>query len=134
MDGQLTDKDLHCIARTVQTRVLTGDCVGCKYCKYAFECAEPVNGKLRPYFLFGLSEKLETLTGVKVHFIDIRNASRHYTSGSWMEEYPEFKNTFINLPPDSQEGILANKGIFEYIRNPSLLERLLEHDLQENKP
>lgn len=40
--AELTDKDLHCIARTQQSEQL-GKNIQCMYCKYAVQCLQEYN-------------------------------------------------------------------------------------------
>ena len=113
---ELSDKDVHCIARCFQTRIFSDDCTGCQYCKYALECAEETQ---KPYFLHVLPEKLREITGVVVHSWGKKEPGKEYLAGSWMSQYEEILNEFTNLSFAEQLDILSNKDILARIHSLS---------------
>lgn len=63
---ELTEKDIYCIARIIQSSVFTGGWIfyGCQYCRYKNECEksfENENGKMHYDVIMN---KLQQITGL----------------------------------------------------------------------
>ena len=73
--AQLTDRDLHCVARLLQSEYAE-DSVQCLYCKYVFQCREMfLETHEIPYLV--VLEKLKGITGVNVHLVNPRGIQKN---------------------------------------------------------
>ena len=90
--AEMPDKILHCLARTLQDEI-SGDCVKCLYCKYAFECLEEF--KSDKYLFIDILNILERQTGVKI-FIDPEKRAKEILRSSWLESYPDLLKKFTD--------------------------------------
>lgn len=109
---QLTDRDLHCIARHLQNMHIKRD-VECRYCKYAFQCSE----KIRDFSGFPFIEtakKVKEITGVNIRMYDTESWHKDILAGSWIEECPELLKQFSNISLEEQGKILNSPDIFRY--------------------
>ena len=111
---QLTNMDLHCIARMMQNSfqapdeddIQTSRCFyGCMYCKYAFECCPPGH----PTFHFREAfAKLRILTGVSVGSYKPENDREAIGSvffpGSYYIDHPEILNELERIHPKRMMG------------------------------
>ena len=113
-DIQLTDMELYCIARLIQSSfqapkqesiITHRSLYGCMYCKYAFECRTPENGRI--HFQFEkIFDKLQTLTGVS---LGMYNPEQHtpetigsvFFPGSYYIEHPEMLHELEKIHPES---------------------------------
>ena len=113
---ELTDKDLHCIARRLQFEFFPeeDETAGkeCSYCKYALECKEDIRKTGKPHWLKGLPEKLEKMTGVKVHFFERDRANEHLLHGSWAEGYPDLLEKLKGMTLSEQGELLSGEKSF----------------------
>ncbi len=133
---ELTDKDLHCIARLFQHRIFSDKAKECLYCKYALECNERAEKERKWYWVHDLSEKLEKMTGVKMR-LRYNRAHKDVLAGSWLEAYPELLEAFGGMSVERQESALKKTEILAYARNPNpdLLETIIgtREDAERNK-
>lgn len=103
-EEKLTDKDLHCIARMLQSAwdapdeeefgengITTSRCVyGCMFCKYGMECAEEFrNGNGNNVHFKKIFRKLQEKTGVVVHSYREQPVGRTFLPASAYLEHPE---------------------------------------------
>ena len=104
---EFTDKDLHCMARVLQSHI-RGDDVECMYCKYANECGDEFmkTGKLHRYEV--MPEKLQKLTGVHVWDINMTNQPKSILKASWIEEHPDLMDKLSKLSLKEQQDILGD--------------------------
>lgn len=109
---QLTDRDLHCIARFIQACFLNEN-VECLYCKYAFSCSDEFKKTHKVPFSERFS-KIEEMTGVNVISWNSDNLSRIILNGSWIQEYPELLEKFKNMSFEEQMEMLRNPDILKY--------------------
>lgn len=107
---QLTDIDLYCIARMLQSSFQAPEqedidntyrpLYGCMYCKYAFECHKP--GEIKPNFN-KVFEKLETMTGVSIGTfrpeLDPEEIGSVFFPGSYYIEHPEILHELEKIHP-----------------------------------
>lgn len=122
---ELTDKDIHCLARHLQgTFIDDEDFSPCHYCKYSISCAEHSanrfkdTGKVRVYYYADeLIPKLESMTGLTV--FRFRKPSTDCLAGSWLEEYPDLMKLFTKLSFAERLDILRNEDILDYTHNPT---------------
>lgn len=109
---QLTEKDLHCIARLLQSKCV-GDSVQCLYCKYAFQCREKFFAAHEvPYR--EVLKKLKNKTGVDVFLANPRTMQKDILDGSWIEKCPELLQKFTSISFEEQQDILLNPDILRY--------------------
>jgi len=115
---ELTEKDLHCIARQLQSawRAPKQETIstyrmfyGCWYCKYSHECKTPITH----YFKTVLC-KLENLTGVNV-FPPARNLARTFLPASIFIKHPEELRYLKKYHPN------------EYVSLQEYLDELISH-------
>lgn len=109
---QLTDMDLYCIARLIQSSFQAPEqesintyrpLYGCMYCKYAFECQIPEHGR-HHFQLKKTFKKLQTLTGVS---LGIYNPEQHtpetigsvFFPGSYYIKHPEVLHELEKVHP-----------------------------------
>lgn len=109
---QLTDQDLHCIARHLQNTFVERDSE-CRYCKYAFLCSEKMHN-IKEFPFFKTVRKVEEITGVKIRVHDFASWHKNILAGSWIERCPELLEKFSNLSLKEQEKILSSPDIFSY--------------------
>lgn len=109
---QLTDKDLHCIARLLQSEYV-GDGVQCLYCKYAFQCRETFFTTHEvPYQ--EVLKKLKSKTGVDISLVNPRTIQKDILDGSWIEKCSELLKKFTSSSFEEQQDILLNPDILRY--------------------
>lgn len=111
----LSDKDLHCIARTLQSE-FEADTIQCFYCKYAISCKKSFESTKKIPFL-EVWEKLQKLTGVKIRLNNPKTKQKDVLAGSWIENYPELFMQFTNLSFEEQLGKLQNQNILKCVDN-----------------
>ncbi len=109
---ELTDKDLHCIARILQSQLL-GDNVQCMYCKYALECLEEYGHTHKASFI-KVWKKLEELTGINIHLFNSKTKQKDILAGSWIEKCPSLLEQFTNMSFEEQQDSLRNLDIQQY--------------------
>lgn len=111
--SQLTDKDLHCIARMLQSAwdapdeaefneegISSSRCFyGCMYCKYSHDCN--TGAKMHFGKAFG---KLENLTGVIVHSYREQPVERTFLPASVFLEHPEEIKWLEDAHPSEYKG------------------------------
>ncbi len=115
---QLTDMDLYCIARMLQSSFQAPEqesidntyrpLYGCMYCKYAFECR--ASGRFNFKEVFG---KLKTLTGVSIGTYKPENKAEAIGSvffpASYYIEHPEILHELERIhPKDMMDGFKAS--------------------------
>lgn len=115
---QLTDMDLYCIARMLQSSFQAPEqesidntyrpLYGCMYCKYAFECR--TSGRFNFKEVFG---KLKTLTGVSIGTYKPENKAEAIGSvffpASYYIEHPEILHELERIhPKDMMDGFKAS--------------------------
>lgn len=110
----LSDKILHCLARTFQDN-MEGTCVGCLYCKYAFECSEEYK-KSDDMLRFAILDKLKACTSVDI-FLNPETKSVDILKGSWAEKYSDVLKMLTNKSFDEQQDILKDQDILQYADN-----------------
>lgn len=116
----LTDMDLYCIARMLQSSFLAPEqedidntyrpLYGCMYCKYAFDCHKPGEKKSNFYKVF---EKLQTLTGVLIGTsrpeLNPEEIGNMFFPGSYYIEHPEILNELEKIhPKEMMDGFRAS--------------------------
>ena len=114
----ITDKELHCMARTIQygnmeTQSEMDSSPQCLYCKYALECSKK-SREHRELFVSRLMKKIIRITGVYIYAYPEANMS-DMLHGSWIENYPELLEQIKELPFDEQLDILQNPDILRYM-------------------
>lgn len=117
---QLTDMDLYCIARMLQSSFQAPEqesidntyrpLYGCMYCKYAFECCPSGRPSIHFKKVFG---KLKTLTGVSIGTYKPENKAEAIGSvffpGSYYIEHPEILHELEKIhPKDMMDGFKAS--------------------------
>lgn len=112
MEHQLTEKDLHCMARALQSENLGND-IKCLYCKYAFQCCEEFDATKKAPFL-GMWDRLGKITGVKIRLCDPEDSPGDLLAGSWIESCPELSEQFTGLSFEEQLDILHSPDILQY--------------------
>ena len=97
-EQNFTEKDLHCIARLIQSSFLAPEqesidntyrpLYGCMYCKYSPECYAPGITKFQFRKLF---DKLENLTSVSIgaYTPDTKRLGDSFLPASYYLEHPE---------------------------------------------
>jgi len=111
---KLPDKVLHCLARTFQDEV-EGTCVGCLYCKYAFECLKEYK-QSRDMLRFAILDKLKAYTSVDI-FLNSKTKPINVLKGSWAEKYPDVLKMLTSKSFDEQQDILKDPDILQYADN-----------------
>lgn len=111
--AKMPDKILHCLARTLQDEI-SGDCVKCLYCKYAFECLEEF--KSGKYLFIDISNILERQTGVKI-FLNPKQKPKEILRGSWIKNHPDLLKEFTTKSFEEQQGILKDPRTLRYKDN-----------------
>ena len=106
----LTDKDLHCIARLLQSECMD-ESVQCLYCKYALQCAKKI---IKDYPFDESLKKLVGITGVNIHMLFRDKMRKDILEGSWIEKYPKLFKKLSDMPLTEQIKILQNLDILEY--------------------
>lgn len=109
---QLTDKDLHCIARLLQSEYV-GDGVQCLYCKYAFQCREKFFTTHKPPYQ-EVFKKLKRKTGVDIFLVNPETMQKDILDGSWIEKCSELLQKFTSISFEEQQDILLNPDILRY--------------------
>ncbi len=109
---ELTEKELHCLARIIQAEESSYD-AKCLYCKYAFECKREFerNGKVpfKP-----ILKKIEQITGVNI-FMSSETRTKEILSGSWIEDYPDLLECFRGMSSfEEQLEMLKSSDILKY--------------------
>ncbi len=109
----LTEKDLHCLARIIQSEESAYD-AKCLYCKYAFECKEEfMQNKKAPYM--PVIKKIEKITGVNI-FMSQETVQREILAGSWLENYPDILERFTGMSFQEQLELLGSPDTLKYIQ------------------
>ncbi len=115
---QLTEKDLHCIARQLQSAWRAPEqenistyrmFYGCWYCKYSHECKTPM-----AHYFKTVLYKLEKLTGVNV-FPATENLAKTFLPASIFIKYPDELRHLKEYHPD------------EYVSLQECLNDLISH-------
>ncbi len=113
-ETKLTEKELHCLARIIQTEEARND-VKCLYCRYAFECRkEFMQNKRAPYM--PLLKKIEQITGVSL-FMSPGTRQRKLLAGSWIENCPDLLEHFTSMSFEEQLDNLRSPDILRYEDN-----------------
>ena len=115
--AELTDKDLHCIARTQQSEQL-GKNIQCMYCKYAVQCLQEYNHTNKVPFV-DVWKKIENLTGVNICLNNPETRQIDILAGSWIENCPELLKQFTNMSFEEQQDILQSQDILQYVDSHS---------------
>ena len=108
---ELTEKEMHCIARLIQSGAVEDD-VKCLYCRYAFECSEEYLQDKKLLFT-SLIKKIEQGTGVNI-FVDSETVHKEILAGSWIESRPELLERFTSMTFEEQLDSLKNPDILYY--------------------
>ena len=104
-EAKLTEKELHCLARIIQTEE-AGD---------AFECKkEFMQNKRVPYM--PLLKKIEQITGVDL-FMSPGSRQRKLLAGSWIENCPDLLEHFTSMSFEEQLDSLKSPDILQYEDN-----------------
>ena len=91
---ELTEKDLHCLARIIQSEESMHS-VKCLYCRYAIECKEDLmQNKKLPYM--PVLKKLEQITGVNI-FMSQKTIQKEILAGSWIEMQRPSSTRFFHV-------------------------------------
>lgn len=110
---ELTEKDLHCLARIIQSEELAYD-TKCLYCRYAFECKEYVmQNKKLPYM--PVLKKIEHITGVNI-FMNQETMQKEILAGSWIENCPELLKRFNGMSIHEQVVFLKSHDCLKYVQ------------------
>ena len=115
--AELTDKELHCMARAQQSELL-GKNVQCMYCKYAIQCLKEYKSTNKAPFV-KVWKKLEGLTGVKICLHNPETQQKDILVGSWIENCPELLEQFTNISFEEQQDILQSPDILQYMDSRS---------------
>lgn len=108
---ELTEKDLHCLARIIQSEESAYD-AKCLYCKYALDCKEEfMQNKKAPYM--SALKKLGQITGVNV-LMNQENIQKEILAGSWIENHPDLLERFMDMSFTEQLWILRSHDILKY--------------------
>lgn len=106
---KMTDKDLHCVARTLQSLYRDAG-ISCLHCKYGLECGKRFReGEIYPFH--ETWDKLKKLTDVNIR---LHRESKDILDGSWIEHFPELYEEFLNLPIKEQEKRIHDLDILKY--------------------
>ena len=87
----LTDKDLHCMSRLIQSSMFAeGENIfyGCRYCKYGLECKECIQ-KRQALYDIKLRKKLQKLTGVDLSPYQPEELEKKFYPASFQALYPK---------------------------------------------
>lgn len=110
---ELTEKDLHCLARIIQSEESMHS-VKCLYCRYAIECKEDfTQNKKLPYM--PVLKKLEQITGVNI-FMSQKTIQKEILAGSWIEKNPELLKLFSGMTFAEQICLLKSRDILKYVQ------------------
>lgn len=108
MDNYLCEKDLHCIARQLQSAwyAVNNDTIpdmfyGCRYCIYQFECSPP-GRKIRLHYR-EVFEKLNGSTGISLIVKHPTKPEKLFLPGSIYLERPGLLPCLIVDHPDRQD-------------------------------
>lgn len=107
----LTEKDLHCLARIIQSEE-SGHDAKCLYCRYAFECRKEImQNKVVPHM--PVLKKIGRTTGVNI-FMSPETRQKEMLAGSWIENCPELLERFNGMSFEEQLELLRSPDILKY--------------------
>lgn len=87
----LTDKDLHCVSRLIQSAMFAENgntLYGCRYCKYGLECKDNTL-KREELYDTRLRKKLQELTGVDLSSYQPEDLEKKFYPASFQDLYPK---------------------------------------------
>lgn len=102
-ENNLTEQDLHCMARILQSRIFVPNetlYYGCQYCKYSYDCLINKNNNFSK-----LRKRLEDATGVYLGYLKYSNLEDNFKNMSIQELDPEKWN---------EVKIFLNRNLKEY--------------------
>lgn len=113
---EFSDKDLHCIARKIQSELLESE-ETCLYCKYAVDCSKRIEGYYRINVMDKVMQLLQEKTGVFLRWwLNKKIATKKLLNGSWIEQCPELMEKFVGKSFEEQVEMLESEEIWEYIK------------------
>lgn len=110
----LSDKILHCLARTIQDEMY-GTNVRCMYCKYAIECSVAWQKEKSKKLLFmEILRELGLYTGVNI-FLQPESATKAILKGSWVEKYPDILKMLMEKSFEEQQDFMRYSDIIQQL-------------------
>lgn len=108
-NNYLTDQDLHCIARFIQSVIFKDHMLyGCQYCKYSLVCGELLKVGSRIHY-DDIRTKLEEMTGIDLGYANTKNK---FLASSFQKLYPE---RYKKIMEDSQKEVCKEENDIEKI-------------------